>query len=314
VTSVRESRVDLLSGVLLLVMGFVLGMSFFFAEIALAELPPLTMAFHRMFWAVPVLFIVVRILSLEVPRNPEAWRCYLVMGALNNAIPFSLIVWGQTNIESGIAAILVGTTAVFSAVVSGLLLTDEPLTFRKIVGALFGLLGVVVIIGIDVVKSFDLRNLAQLAVLGAALSYSFASVWGKRFLSEYPPVVNAFGMLLGSTILMFPVIVAFDGIPEYELSIKVWSSILAVGVLSTALAYLLYFHILVRIGSANLMLVTLISPVFTIGFGEFILEEELSNDIWLGAVIIAVGFAITDGRLLNKLNINLRQISWSMRS
>jgi len=121
------------------------------------------------------------------------------MGALNNAIPFSLIFWGQMSIESGLASILNGTTAVFGAVVAGIFLIDEPLTSRKIIGAIFGIFGVAAIMGLDALKNFDLRNLGQLAILGAALSYAFAGVWGKRYLSDYPPAMNAFGMLVGST-------------------------------------------------------------------------------------------------------------------
>ncbi len=120
---------------------------------------------------------------------------------MNNAIPFPLIFWGQTSIGSGLASILNGTTAVFGAVVAGLLLVDEPLTTRKIMGALFGVFGVAVIMGLDALTNFSLQNLGQLAVMSAALSYAFAGVWGKRFLSSYPPVMHAFGMLVGSTIL-----------------------------------------------------------------------------------------------------------------
>jgi len=223
------------------------------------------------------------------------------MGALNNAIPFSLIFWGQTTIESGLASILNGTTAVFGAVVAGILLVDEPLTGRKIVGAVFGLLGVAVIMGIDALTNFDLRNLAQIAVLGAALSYSFASVWGKRFLSGYPPVMNALGMLVGSTLLMIPVAVFSEGVPDLRLSVGVWSSLIALAILSTAVAYLLYFKILARAGSANLMLVTLLIPPVAVSLSVTFLGEKIGVEAWIGFGLIAVGLAITDGRLWQKL-------------
>ena len=179
--------IDLTSGLLLLALATVWGGSFFFAEVALREVPPLTIALHRVFWAVPALYFVVWWQGIEIPKSIKVWLCYLVMGALNNAIPFSLIFWGQTSIGSGLASILNGTTAVFGAVVAGVLLSDEPLTPRKIVGALFGVLGVAVIMGIDALTHFSLQNLGQLAIIGAALSYAFAGVWGKRFLSSYPP-------------------------------------------------------------------------------------------------------------------------------
>ncbi len=297
----QTPAINLTSGLLLLGLATVWGGSFFFAEIALREVPPLTITLHRVFWAVPVLFIVVLAKGLKIPRSAQAWACYLMMGALNNAIPFSLIFWGQTNIGSGLASILNGTTAVFGAVVAGMFLVDEPLTGRKIVGALFGVLGVAVIMGLDALANFDPRNLGQLAILGAALSYAFAGVWGKKYLSGYSPIMNAFGMLVGATMLMIPVALYVDGVPSVALSVDIWACLLAVAVLSTAVAYLLYFEILVRAGSANLMLVTLLIPPIAVGLSYTFLSERLGAEAGYGFALIAVGLAITDGRLLNRL-------------
>ena len=290
--------IDLMSGLLLLALAAVWGGSFFFAEVALAEVPPLTITLHRVFWAVPVLFLVVLWRGTKIPTSPRTWFAYLVMGALNNAIPFSLIFWGQKTIESGLASILNGTTAVFGAVVSGLLLVDEPLTSRKIIGAVFGVFGVAVIMGFDALTNLDLRNLAQLAVLGAALSYAFASVWAKVSLSGNAPEMNALGMLTGSTVLMIPIAIWSDGLPVLTLSPNIWASLISVAIFSTAVAYLLYFAILARAGAANLMLVTLLIPPFAIGLGVTFLGERLGLEAWLGFGLIALGLAITDGRLL----------------
>lgn len=294
----HSPTIDLTSGSLLLALAAVWGGSFFFAEIALREVPPLTVALHRILWAVPALFFVVMWQRIKIPRSAKAWLCYLMMGALNNAIPFSLIFWGQVSIESGLASILNGTTAVFGAVVAGIFLVDEPLTPRKIIGAIFGVFGVAAIMGLDALTNFDLRNLAQLAILCAALSYAFAGVWGKRFLSDYPPAMNAFGMLVGSTVLMIPVAMYIEGVPTFDLSVEVWVSLLAVSILSTAVAYLLYFEILKRAGSANLMLVTLLIPPIAIGLSYTFLGERLGIEALYGFGLIAVGLIITDGRLL----------------
>jgi drug/metabolite transporter (DMT)-like permease len=307
-TNTQTPTINLTSGLLLLGLATVWGGSFFFAEIALREVPPLTIALHRVFWAVPALFVVVWLKRIEVPRSLKVWLCYLIMGALNNAIPFSLIFWGQTSIGSGLASILNGTTAVFGAVVAGILLVDEPLTVRKIIGGLFGILGVAVIIGLDALTNFDPRNLGQLAILGAALSYAFAGVWGKRYLSDYPPIMNAFGMLVGGSVLMIPVAFYVEGLPTLALSLDVWASLLAVALLSTAVAYLLYFEILVRAGSANLMLVTLLIPPIAVGLGYTFLGERLGSEAGYGFALIAFGLAITDGRLL-KLFLGKRKAS-----
>lgn len=289
--------IDLTSGLLLAALALVWGGSFFFAEIALRELPPLTVTLFRVALALPVLFLVVRLKGIVIPRTARVWGAYLGMGALNNAIPFSLIFWGQTQIESGLASILNGTTAMFGAVVAGLLLKDEPLTPQKLTGAALGFLGVAVIMGPAALISLDPRNLAQLAVLAAAFSYALASVWGKLLLAGQPPLMNALGMVAGSTVLMLPLVLYVEGVPRFDLSGEVWGALIGIAVFSTALAYLLYFEILRRAGSANLMLVTLLIPPVAVGLGAGFLGEQLSTEAFIGFVIIGLGLVVTDGRL-----------------
>lgn len=282
---------------MLLALAAVWGGSFFFVEVALREVGPFTIVLHRVIWAVPVLWLVLRWKGLRLPRSPLTWAAYLVMGALNNAIPFTLIVWGQSRIEGGLASILNATTAVLGAVVAGLLLADERLTPRKIVGALLGLTGVAAIMGPSALSGLDPRNLGQLAILGAALSYSFASVWGKVALKGQAPELNAFGMLAASTIIMIPLAIWMEEVPRFDLSLGVWGSLFGIAWLATALAYLLYFGILVRAGAANLMLVTLMIPPFAVGLGWAFLGESLGIEALIGFGLIALGLAVTDGRL-----------------
>lgn len=175
-----STTMDLTSILMLITLAAVWGGTFFFAEIALTEIPPLRITFHRVAGALPFLILIVWIKKLPLPTNPKTWGAYLVMGALNNAIPFSLIFWGQTQISGGLASILNATTAMFAAVVAGILLKDEPLTTRKIVGAALGIFGVGIIMGPSALTEFNPANLAQLAVLAASLSYAFAGAWGKN--------------------------------------------------------------------------------------------------------------------------------------
>ena len=290
---------DLNSNIMLLLLAAVWGGSFFFGEIALREVPPLTITLHRVVWALPILALIVLFKGISVPRSPKIWGACLVMGALNNAIPFSLIFWGQTQIESGLASILNGTTAMFAAVVAGLLLRDEPLTAKKIIGAALGIAGVAFIMGPSALNDFNPSNLAQLAILGATLSYAFAGAWGKTALAGQPPLMNAFGMLIGSTLLMIPIVIMFDGPPNLELSASVWGALIGMAALSTALAYVLYFAILVRAGAGNLLMVTLLIPPFAIGLGVLFLGEQMGLEAWIGFAIISLGFAVTDGRLFS---------------
>jgi drug/metabolite transporter (DMT)-like permease len=277
------------------------GGSFLFIEIALREVPPLTIAMHRVLWALPLLAVVVLARGIAPPRSPRIWGAYLVMGAMNNALPFSLIVWGKTQIEGGLASILNGTTAVFGALVAGLLLRDEPLSPRKIGGAALGLAGVAVVMGPQTLHDFDPRNMAQLAVIGASLSYALASVWARKRLSGQPAQMNALGMLMGSALIMIPVALTVDGPPRIDLAVGTWGALIALAVLSTSCAYLLYFAILRRAGAANLMLVTLLIPPFAIGLGAAFLNEALDPAAYLGFAIIAAGITVTDGRLMRQL-------------
>ena len=294
-------QMDRTAWIMLIALAAVWGGSFFFAEVALGEVPPLTITLHRVFWTIPILAVIVAMKGIPVPRSPRVWLGYLGMGALNNAIPFSLIFWGQTQIESGLASILNGTTAMLGAVVAGVLLADEPLTARKIGGALLGLIGVGVIMGPEAVSGFNPANLAQLAILGAALSYAFASVWGRVMLAGQPPLMNALGMVTASALIMVPVVWMVDGAPTLALTAPTWGALLGLATLSTALAYVLYFAILARAGAANLMLVTLLIPPFAIALGALFLGERIGPEAWVGFAIIAVGFAVNDGRVFGAL-------------
>ena len=293
--------VDLNAALLLLLLAAVWGGSFFFAEVALRELPPLVITLFRVSLAVPVLLAVVVLRGVPITRSLRVWRAYLVMGAPNNAIPFSLIFWGQTQIESGLASILNGTTAMFGALVAGLLLPDEPLRANKLIGAALGLAGVAFIMGPDALQDFNLTNLAQLAILGATLSYAFASVWGKTTLASQPPLMNALGMVVCSSALMLPIVWFAHGVPSLAFQLATWGALLGLAVLSTALAYLLYFAILARAGAANLMLVTLLIPPFAITLGALFLSERIGIQAFAGFAVIAIGFAVTDGRLFARL-------------
>lgn len=293
---------DFKSATMLVLLAAVWGASFFFAEVALREnIPPLTIALQRVFWSVPILALIVRLKGIVIPSSIKTWGAYLVMGLLNNAVPFSLIFWGQKQINGGLASILMTTTAMFGAVVAGLLLPDEPLSRNKILGAALGIAGVVYIMGLNVLTQLNPSNLAQMAVLGGALSYAFAGVWGRTALKGEVPFMNALGMLIGSTIIMIPVVLIVDGPPALDVSISVWSALLGSAVLSTSLAYVLYFAILARVGTANLLLVTLLIPLFSISLGVMFLDEQLQIRDFIGFAIIAVGFAVTDGRLARRL-------------
>ncbi len=158
----------------LLLLGLIWGASFLSIRIALDELPVLTTVLHRTFWAALLLWVVVLISRIPLPRDPRIWMAFLVMGALNNVVPFVLMAWAQQHIESGLTSILNGTTAIFGVLVATLVFADERLTKRRLAGVTLGFLGVATTIGLGYLAQFSLRSTAQLAVLAGTLSYALA--------------------------------------------------------------------------------------------------------------------------------------------
>ena len=289
-------KIDLTSAILLTLLALIWGGSFFLAAVVLKEVPPITVALFRVVGALPALALFVWFKGVSLPRNLKIWSAYLVMGALNNAIPFSLIFWSQTQITSGLTSILNGATGVTGVIVAGLLLHDERLTAHKLIGVVIGFFGVALTIGLDAMRSFDIQSLAPLAVLLAGLSYSLAGVWAKLRLSGQAPEMNALGMIMGSSLLLIPTALWLDGPPSLELMASTWTALLVLAVLCTSVPYLLYFNILKRAGSGNLMLVTLLIPPIAIGLGVIFLKESLQGTALMGFALIALGLTIIDGR------------------
>ena len=242
-------------------------------------------------------------LRLPLPTDARVWLAFLVMGLINNLVPFSLIVWGQVYIASGLAAILNATTPMFTVIVAGLLLPDERFTPAKLVGVVLGFAGVAVMIGPAALEGLGDNLLAQLAVLGAALSYAFAGVFGRRFKTlGLNPVTTAAGQVSASTLILLPIVLLFElPLDTGSLTTTGVAAIVALGLLSTAVAYILYFRILASAGATNLLLVTFLIPISAILLGATVLGERLAIEHFAGMARIGLGLAAIDGRPLDRL-------------
>lgn len=285
---------------LLFALGLIWGGSFLSIRIALDEVGFLTSVLHRTGWAMVVLWGYVWLRGINVPKDPRIWAAFVGMGLLNNVIPFSLMAWGQLTIETGLTSILNAATAIFGVLLSALFFADERLNARKLIGVTLGFAGVVTAIGWEYLSSFNIRSLAQLAVIAGTLSYAFAGIWARKRLSHLPPEVAAAGMLTGSTLIMAPLAVIFEGPLTFALAPITWLAIGYYAVIATALAYLLYYRILALAGSGNLMLVTLLIPPVAIVLGAAVLGEALPLRAYAGFAILAVGLLVLDGRLLRR--------------
>ena len=274
------------------------GGSFFFAEVALAELRPFTVVLGRVGFAAVALVALVYLTGRRLPLDGRMWGAFFVMGGLNNLIPFSLTVWGQTEIASGLAAILNATTPLFTVLLAHVLTADEKITTNRLIGTALGLVGVAIMIGGEVLAGLGLAVIAQFAVLGAALAYAFAGIYGRRF-RDTPPLITAAGQVTASTLLLLPVVAMVDRPWTLPLpSLATTGAILGLALPSTALAYVIYFRILATAGATNLLLVTLLIPVSAILLGVGVLGEVLALKHLAGMALLALGLAAIDGRPL----------------
>jgi drug/metabolite transporter (DMT)-like permease len=270
------------------------GGSFFFAKVALDALGPFTVVFCRV-------ALAALALNLARPlRRGAPWRTYFVMGALNNVVPFALIFWGQTHIASGLASILNATTPLFTVVVAHALTNDEKMTGAKVAALLAGLAGVAVLIGPDAFVRPTAGVWGQLACLGAALSYAFAGIYGRRFRAMgIAPLDAAAGQVTASSVLILPIMLIVE--QPWTLAVlpptSTWAALAGLALLSTALAYVLYFRILAAAGATNLLLVTFLIPVTSILLGVLFLDERLEPRHIAGMALIGLGLAVIDGRI-----------------
>ena len=285
---------------LLVALSVLWGGSFLFGKIALAELPPFTVVLVRVGLAAVALLLAVAATRQSVPRARAVWLAFFSMGLINNFIPFSLIMWGQVRIGSGLASILNATTPLWTVVVAHWLTTDEKMDARKLAGVLIGVAGVAVMIGPVALGGLGGDIAAQLAVVAATLSYAFAGLYGRRFARMgVALIVVAGGQVVATTIMLLPVALLVD--MPWTLPMpgpRTWAALVGLALLSTALAYVLYFRILAKAGVTNLLLVTFLIPVSGVLMGVLVLDEILEWRQVAGMALIGLGLAAIDGRLL----------------
>jgi drug/metabolite transporter (DMT)-like permease len=272
------------------------GVSFFFSKVALAELPPFTLVLGRFGIAALALLLAARLGGHRIPRSPRLWAGFFVLGALNSFIPFGLIAWGQVQLTSGLASILNATTPLFTALVAHAW-GDERLTVNRVAGVLIGLAGVCVLIGPSVLGHLGAHTLAELAIVGAAVSYAFAGSYGRRF-RALPPVVAVTGMMSTAALMALPVALVVDRPWTLGVGARTWGALLGLALLSTALGFVLYFRVLATAGATNVMLVTLLMPIVALLVGALVLGELVTGAALAGMALIAAGLLAIDGRLL----------------
>jgi len=293
---------------MLSLLSIVWGGTYMFVGIAVDSLPPLTIVALRVSIAALAFWTYVLAARIPMPKSPAIWRDMFIQGVTNNALPFSLLVWGQTAIASGLAAILNATTPLFTVLIAAALLPDERITRLKSLGVLIGFGGAVLVIGPEQLLGLGMDVLPQLACIAAGLFYAVAVVFGRRFKEQgVPPVVVSTGMLTAAAALMIPAALIVERPWRYAFpEPAVWFSILGLALLSTVFAYFLYFSLLSSSGATNTTLVTFLIPVSAILLGALVLDERLRLLDYAGMAVISIGLLLVDGRLLRRLEFGRR--------
>lgn len=292
-----QTRIPPRALVLLLILALIWGGSFTATAIALTEVGVRTVVAARVGGACLILWIWVLAMRLPLPRGPRLWAVLLSLGLIGNALPFTLITWGQTTVPSGLAAILNASTAVFGVLVAAAFFRDEKLTARKVAGVCLGLAGLVIAIGVDSLSAFDPTSLGQLALIAASLCYAFTGVLGRVALREVDPSVAATGMMTGATILMLPLALATEGLPAAHHGWAVWVALAYSAFVATAIAYLIYYRLLGLAGAGNTSFVTLLVAPVAIVLGALVLHESLPLRAYAGFALLAAGLIVLDGRV-----------------
>ncbi|RUM08227.1 DMT family transporter [Rhizobium chutanense] len=296
-----DSRMNAWTWSLLVLLGLIWGGSFFFARIAVQHVPPLTLVFLRLLLAALALHIYI-VGRLDIYSILKArWREFLILGLINNALPHALIFFGQTRIGAGLAAILNATTPIWTVLIANYFTSDEKLSSAKIAGCLVGLAGTIVLIGPGISAGGEAPLWALLLPVLAAISYGFAATYGKRF-KNVPAPVTAAGQLTASSLITLPLSLLADRPWTLPLpGLDILLAILALALVSTAFAYILYFRIMAAAGATNASLVTLLVPPSAILLGVLFLGERLAVGECIGMALIGFGLVILDGRAYRRL-------------
>lgn len=283
--------------VMLLTLAALWGSSFFFFKIMVTALPPFTIVLGRVGFSALILNFWLMLRRDYMPNSSQIWSRFVVMGLLNNVVPFTLIVFGETRIASGLAAILNATTPIFTVLAAHWLTANERLTWGKVAGVAAGFAGVAVVIGRDAMTGLGNGDLlGEAACLLAAVSYGFAGIYGRCF-KEINPIKVATGQITGSTLVLIPLVIIFDHPWTLPMpGTEIWSAMTGLVVLCTVIAYILYFRILATAGATNLLLVTLLLPVSALLLGWLALGESIAPRAFGGMALIGLGLAAIDGR------------------
>ena len=274
---------------LLLILGTIWGSSYLFIKIIVAEVPVFTLVAGRLTLAALAMWLILRMRRPSAVRDRRIWRAYAVLGFVGLALPYWLISWGEQYISSGLASLLQATTPIFTVLLAHFLSNDEPATGAKIVGVIIGFVGVGILMLPDLRQGLQANLLGQLAIVGSSLCYAATAIYARAWLRGQPPLVSASGQLTMGMVFTLPASLLIDRPFDLSPSPSALASWIALVVLGTVVAYILYYHILERTSATFVTMVTYIIPVNGLILGALVLNEQLDVTVLASLVLILVG-------------------------
>ena len=275
----------------LLALGAIWGASFLFIKVIVDETSALEVAEGRMFFGALAVGVVIAMRKMPLRRPPVLWFKVAAWALVGIVVPFILIAWAEEHIASGTASVLNSTMPLFTMLFAAIFLIEEQLTPARVAGLAIGFVGIIVLTGGDVYDLRDSAVLGQLAVVGAAACYGAGAIYARSLLKEEDPVSLTGGQLVLGTALVLPIMLVVRGTPDYSLSVEAWLSLLALGVLGTGIAIIIYLWLVDNVGSVRSSLVTYIIPIVGLFLGWAVLDESIGLNTVLGCALIIAGVA-----------------------
>jgi drug/metabolite transporter (DMT)-like permease len=286
---------------LIAILAIVWGFAFYLVAIALRSFPPLTLVALRLIFGACTLIVVMRIKGLSLPREPLWWGYFSLLALLGNLLPFSLIAWAETNIPSSQAGLIMALMPITTMVLAHYFVAHEQLTPKRVAGVLLGFIGVLVLMGAQIIEGIGGGSLwPQLACVLATVSYAVNGVYVKR-IPKINGLVAGVGTLIAGSCIMAPVALVVDQPWTLEVSLTSWLATLALGGLATGLATWIFFFVINDCGPNFLSIINYIIPAVSFAAGVVLLSEPASFAQFFGLILICLGIAISQPRKREKL-------------
>src|SRR5688572_448723 len=262
-------------------------------KIAVQEIGPVTLVAFRVLFGLLFGVVVIYIQRIQWPRTRKEWTPLLILSIANIAIPFFLISWGEQAIDSAVASILNATTPLFTILVAHFLLQDDKMTAPKVLGLLMGFAGVVILMSKDIGTSLG-SVLGQFAIVLASAFYAGGAVYARRTTQDLPGIMRSAGPLLPATVLMWLMMFAVESPVKFPQLGITWIALLFLGVLGSGLAFVMSYYLLHEIGPTRTSMVTYLFPLGGVILGVLFLNEELSWQLVVGALLIVLSLIVAN--------------------